>query len=76
MKCLQDLHGQRDSILRADNVAADACLYLEKPKQAVALYKECLDGRPPDPFNPLMGLFYAYQDLRDWGECRANLEAH
>ncbi len=61
---LQDM--DREIPYWALNAAADACLYLEKPKQAVALYKECLDRRPPDPFNPLMGLFYAYQDLRDW----------
>mgnify|MGYP002475934733 CR=1 FL=1 len=61
---LQDM--DREIPYWALNAAADASLYLERPQQAVSLYNECLDRRPPDPFNPLMGLFYAYQDLRDW----------
>lgn len=45
---------------------ADASLYLEKPKEALEFYNITLKNKPPDTFNTLMGLFYTYQELRDW----------
>jgi biofilm PGA synthesis protein PgaA len=45
---------------------ADAYLYLEKPKEALTYYKITLKKEPPDMFNTLMGIFYIYQELRDW----------
>lgn len=45
---------------------ADASLYLERPKEALEFYKITLKNKPADTFNPLMGLFYTYQELRDW----------
>jgi len=44
---------------------ADAYLYLEKPYEALKFYKVTLEKKPDD-FKATMGLFYTYQEIRDW----------
>ena len=51
---------------------ADAYLYLEKPAKALDCYKTSLRGQIR--FNTLLGLFYTYQELRDWENAEKNLQ--
>ncbi|MDY6843066.1 MAG: hypothetical protein SVW57_03110, partial [Thermodesulfobacteriota bacterium] len=53
---------------------ADAYLYLEKPREALKFYKITLERKPYDVFDPLMGLFYSYQELRDWENANSTLK--
>ncbi len=54
--------------------AADAYLYLEKPKKARKLYREVLKIRPKS-YNAKMGLFYTLEELHDWDEAWKLLNA-
>jgi tetratricopeptide (TPR) repeat protein len=52
-------------------VCGDAYLYLQKPEEALILYKESLT-EPPN-LSGLTGLFYVYQELRDWDNAERTL---
>ncbi len=54
--------------------AADAYLYLKQPEKAIHLYKQVLAGQPKEPFNPLMGLYHCYVELRQWDQAGAILQ--
>ncbi|MFP3868832.1 MAG: hypothetical protein ACLFUU_11840 [Desulfobacteraceae bacterium] len=45
---------------------ADAYLYLERPQTAATFYELALENTPGEPFDPLMGLYNCYVELRQW----------
>ncbi|MBU3947336.1 MAG: tetratricopeptide repeat protein [Proteobacteria bacterium] len=53
---------------------ADACLYLEDPERALHYYKLTIEKGATSPFSALMGLFYTYQELREWKKAEQTWE--
>jgi biofilm PGA synthesis protein PgaA len=51
---------------------ADAHLYLKKPERALPYYKTSLAEGPR--LSALIGLFYAYQEMRDWKNAEKTLQ--
>jgi len=53
---------------------ADAYLYLEMPETALHYYKLASEKNPKLSFHTLMGLFSAFQELREWEEAEKTWE--
>jgi biofilm PGA synthesis protein PgaA len=55
----------------ATQACADAYLYLKEPEKALSYYRESLTD--PPGLAALTGIFYAYQELRDWDSAERTL---
>lgn len=54
-----------------DLAVADAYMFLEQPDHACEFYKRSIEKGPHDLLGGLLGLFYSYQELRDWSNADA-----
>jgi biofilm PGA synthesis protein PgaA len=57
-----------------NGAVADAYLYLRQPRQAAKYYRLVLEQHLDEPFDPLVGLFYAQTELRQWQSAAATLQ--
>jgi len=53
---------------------ADAYLYLEDPERALSFYQLTIEKGGTSPLPALMGLFYTFQELREWKKAEQTWE--